>query len=172
MLSDVHKSFLDAGSDAITTNSYGVTPGVGFSEAEITKHVATAGKIARDVANAYSTQKLVLGSLGPLVESYRPDLILDPPEKGVKMYTTVAETLSPYVDVFIAETMSCVKESSQAIKAVGRLNKDNRCPMIVSYTLDSDGNLRDGDPATNAVEKTLAMSRENNVECKHLFYTG
>ena len=47
-LQQVHSSFVEAGADAITTNSYGIVPGVGFSIAEIQQHVATAGRLARE----------------------------------------------------------------------------------------------------------------------------
>jgi S-methylmethionine-dependent homocysteine/selenocysteine methylase len=93
ILEQVHTSFLQSGSNFITTNSYGVVPGVGFKEEEITTYLQLAGQIARQaVINYYDactwtrTEQQekeeillprihVLGSLGPLVESYRPDLI-------------------------------------------------------------------------------------------------
>jgi methionine synthase I (cobalamin-dependent) len=179
ILADVHRSFLDAGADAITTNSYGVVPGVGFTTDEIHKHVTTAGCIAREVVdnyfqNAISNQpkkKLVLGSLGPLLESYRPDKLMEAQE-GIQMYGVIARALHPYVDVFIAETMSSVEEASQAIQAVGQLiaeqNIDTSCqtPMIVSYTLDSHGRLRDGESATSAVTRTLDLCKAHQTERK------
>ena len=166
-MADVHRSFLQAGADAITTNSYGVVPGVGFSTSEIETHVATAGRIARQVANEYNSgsKKFVFGSLGPLVESYRPDKIMEAQE-GTQVYTKMAAALAPFVDVWIAETMSCVEESSQAIAAVGQLNEEQQKPMLVSYTLNSQGQLRNGESATSAVTKTLDVCRENQVECK------
>ena len=188
-LADVHRSFLEGGSDGITTNSYGVVPGVGFSSVDMVQHVATAGRIARQVVEDFgksndthestttTTQqpKLVLGSLGPLLESYRPDKLMDP-EEGIRMYGIIAKALLPFVDAFIAETMSCVEESSLAIRAVAQLQVKNKkeeesletsCrPMMVSYTLGSDGNLRDGESATSAVSKTLELCQEHRVECK------
>lgn len=180
-LADVHRSFLAAGSMAITTNSYGVTPGVGFSSREIAEHVTTAGRIARQVAEDFSKSndsnepKLVLGSMGPLLESYRPDKLMDH-EEGVQVYGVIAKSLLPFVDIFIAETMSCVKESSQAIQAVAQLSNERKredgkpsslspCrPMLVSYTLGSDGNLWDGESATSAVSETLNLCQQHGVE--------
>lgn len=116
---------------------------------------------------------MVIGSLGPLVESYRPDLIMDPPSKGVQVYRVMAIALAPYVDCFIAETMSCVAEASQAIEAIGEIHADNKeqhCyrPMLISYTLSSTGELRDGESAPQALHKTLAKAQECNVECTFL----
>lgn len=164
-LADVHRSFLEAGSDAITTNSYGITPGVGFSEEEIDKYVATAGKIAREVVRKFPGGKLVFGSLGPLIESYRPDKLMEK-EDGVRVYKGMARSLAPFVDVFIAETMSCVKESEQVMLGVGQLDETDRRPLIVSYTLDSEGNLRDRDLACKAVREALAIARRNQIDCE------
>jgi methionine synthase I (cobalamin-dependent) len=175
VLADVHRSFLDAGADAITTNSYGVVPGVGFTSEEISKHVATSGRIARQVADSFQNdskpaKKLVLGSLGPLLESYRPDKLMEVQE-GIRMYGIIARALLPYVDVFLAETMSCVEEASQAIQAVGQLiaeqNTESGCrTMIVSYTLDSHGKLRNGESATSAVIRTLDLCKAHQMERK------
>jgi methionine synthase I (cobalamin-dependent) len=175
VLADVHRSFLDAGADAITTNSYGVVPGVGFTSEEINKHVTTAGRIARQVVDSFQNdnkpeKKLVLGSLGPLLESYRPDKLMEFQE-GIRVYGIIARALLPYVDVYIAETMSCVEEAKQAIHAVGQLiaeqNIELGCrTMIVSYTLDSHGQLRNGESATSAVTRTIDLCQAHRVERK------
>jgi len=55
----------------------------------------------------------VAGSLPPLSESYRPDLV---PDHGVArlIYDAMALALEPYVDLFICETMSSIGESMNA----------------------------------------------------------
>ena len=137
-LQRVHISFLQAGANAITTNSYGVTPGVGFEPNDITKYVALAGQIARQSVDEFvvvrddrtnddhhddtaddETIPYVFGSLGPLVESYRPDLIMKHDE-GVQIYKKICHSLSPYVDAYLAETMSCANESKQVVDAISR----------------------------------------------------
>ena len=179
VLAGVHRSFLEAGADAITTNSYGVVPGVGFTTDEISKHVATAGRIARAVVDNFNNDndndndkpnKLVLGSMGPLLESYRPDKLMKDPD-GIQMYGIIARALLSYVDMFIAETMSCVEEASQAIQVVGQLiaeeKNERHCrAMIVSYTLDSHGLLRNGESASSAVTRTLDLCKFHQVDRK------
>merc|ERR1711862_897786 len=86
ILNDVHQSFIQSGSDMITTNSYGIIPGAGFSKEDIKTYVDQAGKIAFESAkNNNGARSLVCGSLGPLVESYRPDLIMEH-KSGVEYY--------------------------------------------------------------------------------------
>jgi S-methylmethionine-dependent homocysteine/selenocysteine methylase len=150
-LKSVHKSFLAAGADAVTTNSYGVTPGVGFTLDEIAQYCATASRIARDAVTEHATaaratsttteeDRLVFGSLGPLLESYRADKILEH-GKGVAVYTRMAQAMAGSVDAFLAETLSSVEESMQAVQAIGDLPKSLRHPVMISYSLDENGNF-------------------------------
>jgi methionine synthase I (cobalamin-dependent) len=162
-LKHVHKSFVEAGSDAITTNSYGIVPGVGFSLPEIVKHVACAGKIARE---SVLPSTLVLASLGPLVESYRPDLIL-PHEEGVTTYAAMAKALAPYVDCFLAETISSYEECIQIVDAVDRLNPPDKRPLMASFTLDGNGTFRSGETVTDGISRLLDyVKNRQQVESK------
>eukprot|EP00980_Cylindrotheca_fusiformis_P011304 scaffold2599_cov125-Cylindrotheca_fusiformis.AAC.14 len=163
-LRSVHKSFLQAGALAVTTNSYGVVPGVGFTKVEERQeYIALSGKIAREAISSSSAASngFVFGSLGPLVESYRADLIKDY-EEGVEDYKVACAALLPYVDAFLAETMSCVKESAQAMGAVAAMDKS--IPMLLSYTLDAEGRLRDGVSVTQGIRDVLKVSQEKNIE--------
>mmetsp|Transcript_6310 Transcript_6310/g.9168 ORF Transcript_6310/g.9168 Transcript_6310/m.9168 type:complete len:376 (-) Transcript_6310:317-1444(-) len=161
-LKDVHRSFIDAGSNAITTNSYGITPGVGFSRDDIRKFVELAGKLARESLRD-EDDAIVFGSLGPLVESYRPDLVSEHSE-GVEYYKLMANALAPNIDCFLAETMSSVEESTQAIEAVGSIHSKLKVPMMVSYTLNSSGKIRSGEAVTDAIPEVLTFSREAGVD--------
>lgn len=161
-LKDVHRSFIDAGSDAITSNSYGVTPGVGFSRDDVVKYVGLAGQLARQ-STGEDESTLVFGSMGPLVESYRPDLVSEHAE-GVTYYMLMASALAPNVDCFLAETMSSVEESTQAVEAVGSLSSGERLPIMVSYTLNSAGKIRSGEAVIDAIPKIISFSDKQNVD--------
>lgn len=166
ILKDVHNSFLDAGSMAVTTNSYGIIPGVGFNLKQIEQYVTLSGKIARDCVDTHNdknkTKKLVFGSLGPLLESYRPDKLL-PYKQGVQIYQTMIHSLHPYVDCFLAETMSCLEESSQVLEACAKQNYKNK-PLLVSYTLRSDGKLRNGESVATCIDQLFTLSSQQNVQ--------
>jgi S-methylmethionine-dependent homocysteine/selenocysteine methylase len=112
----------------------------------------------------------VLGSLGPLVESYRPDLVMEH-ERGVAHYRVLVNALKPHVDGFLAETMGSVDEARQALDALWRCSCDWReaedeeqkkpvrrpVDCWVSFTLRSDGRLRDGTSVTESLEKLLDL---------------
>lgn len=179
VVEDVHRSFVKAGSQAITTNSYGITPGVGFTDGEEVKRlVGIAGQIARRAVTTSSSltpSALVLGSLGPLVESYRPDLIMNHAD-GVVAYQFAVHGLYPHIDVYLAETMSCVEEACQAIDAISIFycglkenDHDPKHPLLVSFTLNQDGNLRDGEAVVEAIPKVTeyAYRKKVNREYHH-----
>jgi len=176
VVEDVHKSFIDAGSQAITTNSYGITPGVGFTDGgEVKRLVGISGEIARRAVTGTSLSNpvaLVLGSLGPLVESYRADLIMKH-EDGVRAYRYPIEGLYPHVDVYVAETMSCFEEVCQAIDALSKFyqeltDSDNKRkhPILVSFTLDSEGRIRSGELIVDVIPKLVEYAHDKKVECK------
>lgn len=175
VLKQVHRSFLVAGSDTITTNSYGIIPGVGFSCEEIEYYCAIAGRLAKESVQQYNIEinqsegieaknrpPLVLGSLGPLVESYRADKIMERQE-GVRFYHSMITALSKYVDAFIAETLSSTEEAMQVIDALSNfnLNANHSIPLLVSFTVDSEGKLRIGEMPDSALLRLTSYIQES-----------
>lgn len=168
-LQQVHESFLQAGADAITTNSYGIVPGVGFALDDIAAHCATAGAIARNAVTNCKPSAFVIGSLGPLVESYRPDLIMSHQE-GASVYQRIIEALAPHVDAFLAETLSSVEESMQPINALATSSSERVLPpMLISYTLNSEGTLRSGENVVSAIPRILDYAQDRQVKGRWLF---
>lgn len=159
LLVDVHASFLRAGSDFITCNNYGVTPGVGFSEREMVQYADVAGRLAQEARRKFCATssrtdgnggRRVCGSLPPLLESYRADRVVDFNE-GVHLYSVIGSALVPHVDVFLAETLSSVAEAKMALVGV----QDYAKPVMVSFTLNSNGRIRSGERVAHAVNELL-----------------
>ena len=134
LVAEVHRDYVLAGADIITTNTYSTIPsylakaGMADRYLELT---ALAGGIAREVADAADREITVAGSIPPLEESYRPDLVM-PDELAQPIYRELASTLAPYVDVFFCETMSCTREARNAAAAVSQVSDK---PVYVSWTL-------------------------------------
>jgi S-methylmethionine-dependent homocysteine/selenocysteine methylase len=154
---EVHTLFLEAGAQCITTNSYGIVPGVGFTDhRDIEEHARTAGQLARTALDEFSSKedRFVLGSLGPLVESYRPDRILSRKE-GVSFYATLVRALQPFVDAFIAETLSTTEEAMQVLDAIAAYQKLSHSPLLLSFTVGSNGHLRSEEEVPLALSNLL-----------------
>jgi homocysteine S-methyltransferase len=156
-----HRNFIDAGASIITTNSYAVVPfhiGQPRFDAQGRELAALAGSVARETADKTGRPVTVAGSLPPALGSYRPDLFEE--NQSVAIHKTLIAGLSPYVDVWLAETQSSIAEVKAARKALG----DDPKPFWVSFTLDDEPEdgpaLRSGDAVADAVQAALEMNAQ------------
>ena len=135
---DVHRAYLEAGSDAVLTNTFGANKYAlarhGFSEK--VEEINTAGaQIARRAAGE---EKYVLGDIGPSGDFLQPLGTLRPDESK-QAFAAQAKALSAGgVDGFIIETMMAVDEVAIAIEAVKLVCGD--LPLLVSMAFDRAGN--------------------------------
>ncbi len=152
-----HESFAAAGSDILTTNNYAVVPfHIGekrFSD-EGARLTALSGQLAREVATSFGST--VAGSIPPLFGSYRPDLFI--PERAPALLKIIIDTLSPNVDLWLAETTSSIREAQAVVEA---LSDDDR-PLWLAFTLlDGEDSLekiprlRSGEKVINAVKSAI-----------------
>ena len=171
LVSDVHDSYIKAGSDIITTNTYSTIPSylsTADLENEYVKYTELAGEIARSAARAADKKVLVAGSIPPLSESYRFDLVPDADE-AIPIYENMARALLPYVDIFICETMSTMSESANALGAIRNVIGYDR-PVWVSWTLSEEPGkgLRNGESITDAFNHIDHLSADAFLfNCTH-----
>lgn len=150
-----HNDFIDAGADVIIANAYAVVPfHLGVERfGERGQELATlAGQLARDAADAASRPVRVAGSLPPLFGSYEPDKFR--PEEAPAMYDVLVAAQAPFVDVWIAETVSSIAEAEAIIAALDR--HDASAELWMSYTVPDDPPgetvaLRSGESIVDAV---------------------
>ena len=92
----------------------------------------------------------VAGSLPPLGESYRADLVPVDAE-AQPLYRQMVEALDPYVDLFICETMSSAREARNAASMARRHSSK---PVHVSWTLAeaAGAGLRSGESVAAALD--------------------
>ncbi|UTW05113.1 homocysteine S-methyltransferase family protein [Amphritea atlantica] len=158
IVKEVHKAYIDAGSEIITTNSYALVPfHIGedcFKErgAALAEQAAT---VAREAINETGRDHvLVAGSVAPLFGSYRADLYQ--PERVEEIAVPLITALNPHIDLWLNETQSLIAEPL-AIKAlVDRIDTDRK-PFWVSFTLEDAETteqplLRSGETVSAAVQ--------------------
>lgn len=151
---EVHRDYILAGAEVITTNSYGVVredlakDGIEDRAAELNRVAGQLAVDGRELAGPAGKNVRIAGSLPPLRGSYRPDLVA-PLEEIYPEYLEQVEALASYVDLFIAETMSSGAEGYAAALAAATTGK----PVWVSYTLHEDrsGRLRSEETVTEAI---------------------
>jgi len=168
----IHKDYIDAGADIITTNTFRTTrrtmrrANLPDRSAQLT---ANALELARTAREAFPDKQVyVAGSIAPLEDCYRPDLV--PPDKELREeHRELAERLANGgVDFILLETMNTIREAYAACKAAQETGKD----VVVSFICGKDENLLSGESLREAV-RTISELRPaafsvNCVSPRHL----
>jgi 5-methyltetrahydrofolate--homocysteine methyltransferase len=133
----IHKAFLEAGADAVLTNTFG---GNGFSLARHrlenrVRDINIAGaQLARKAAGS---AKYVLGDIGPSGDFLEPVGSLKPNQLSSVFADQAESLLAGSVDGFIIETMSAVEEEVLAVQAVKSTAPG--LPVLASMSFDKRG---------------------------------
>jgi len=131
IIKEIHKSYFDAGSDCVETNSFGGTKaklnkfGLGNKCYEFNK---AAAELAREVTPSGKFVAASIGSTGEMLEPYGDFSIQE-------CYDNYAEQMVALkdggVDVLCIETMMDLEEAKIALKAA---KENTSLPVIVSMT--------------------------------------
>ena len=155
----VHRAYIEAGAQVITSNSYAVVPfhiGEQRFAAEGEALAARAGQLARQAVVASGQPVRVAGSLPPLFGSYRPDLF--EPARVDEVLQPLIRGLAPHVDLWLAETQSSLAE----VRAIATGLPDDGKPLWLSFTLkdedvDEIPRLRSGEPVAEAAQLAVEL---------------
>ena len=167
---EIHREYIDAGATVITTNNYATIPsylgkaGMEDRYRELTK---LAAQLARRAVTESGKDAVVAGSLPPLEESYRADLVPSP-EVARPIYQGIVEALRDDVDLYICETMSSAKEAHTAAGAA--LAHGQGKPVYVAWTLNEipGRGLRSGESVKEAVDALAGLDIEGYLfNCTH-----
>ena len=159
---NVHKDYIDAGSDIITTNTFRTTSRT-FIKAGYTQKDAgliskqcfdMAIKAAKHARNGKTT--LIAGSIAPLEDCYETD---DFPGKQIatKELREISESMvKSGVDIMLFETMGCFEEIESALNVSDNIN----IPRWLSIVLKDKHHILDG---TN-VKKVINLATKKKIE--------
>ena len=153
---DIHADYIRAGAEVITTNSYSTIPSYLEKHGLETRYeelARLAGSLAKTAVRRSNKAVQIAGSIPPLDESYRPDLIRSPDECR-PVYINLVKALLPNIDCFLCETMTSIQEASVAIEAVKSALGGRQIPILVSLSLKEapSGLLRSGESVENAAQ--------------------
>lgn len=152
-----HTDFIEAGADVIIANTYAVVPfhlGADVFSRRGAELGALAGSLAREAADAAGRPIRVAGSLPPLFGSYEPQKFR--PAEAPALLDVLIEAQAPFVDLWIAETVSSIAEAVAVIEAVDRHGEVPQ-EIWMSFTVPDDPpgdevRLRSGESIDNAVD--------------------
>jgi len=137
VVSDIHRSYFEVGSDAVLTNTFGANKYAlgrhGLAE-EASKINSAGAQIARRAAGE---GKYVLGDIGPSGDFLEPLGNLKPEELKEAFAQQAKALLDGGVDGFIIETMTALDEVTIAIEAVKSIG--GAVPVLASMSFDRAG---------------------------------
>ncbi|MCL2820144.1 MAG: homocysteine S-methyltransferase family protein [Oscillospiraceae bacterium] len=133
-VAEVHKMYVEAGSDIICTNTFG-TSTLAIEKADYTAtEIATAAVgIAKRASGGKAKISLDIGPTGQLLEPYG-DLEFETAYDAFKEMAIAGEKAG--ADFISIETMSDLEELKAAMTAVG---ENTKLPMLVTMTFEKNG---------------------------------
>lgn len=146
----IHDDYFAAGATVATTNTYAIhhdrLERFGLDGQFAALHAAALAA-AQDARAAHGSGRIA-GSIGPLVATYRDDVVL-PVDEAAPKVAEIAHLLAPHVDVILLETLSTVAQAEGALKGAVQAGK----PVWLSVSVhDRQGHLlRSGEPLTDLV---------------------
>lgn len=137
IISDIHRSYLEAGSDAVLANTFGANKYAlgrhGFAE-EAVRINTTGAQIARRAAGE---ERFVLGDIGPTGDFLQPLGNLEPEELKDAFAAQAQALLTGGADGFIIQTMTALDEATIAIEATKSVG--GGLPVFASMAFDRVG---------------------------------
>ncbi len=130
-----HENFIDADADIITTNAYAVVPyHIGQERFDIQgiELAALSGQLAKQAVEKSEKDIRIAGCLPPALGSYHPENFDEPIAREI--WSRLIKAQEPFVDVWLAETLSRLVEAKLALDLLENTDK----PIWLSFTLIDD----------------------------------
>ena len=156
---DIAKSYIDAGSDMVETNSFGGSK-YKLANYGLQDKVFELNKAAAEISRKAATNKYVLGSIGPTGK-----ILMMGEVTSVDLYEAFKEQAMALeaggADAIMIETMTDMEEAVQAIKAA----KENTaceifCTMAFDKTIQGDIRTMVGVSPADMVEQIIDAGAE------------
>jgi methionine synthase I (cobalamin-dependent)/5,10-methylenetetrahydrofolate reductase len=150
LVKEVHRDYLNAGADALETNTFGANKfrlAIHGLDAKVYEINVAGAQLAKAVAKdaAY-----VAGSVGPLGVQLEPLGKLSYDEAKDAFVGQIKGLIDGGVDLIVLETFGLIEELVQGVRAVRKLQKD--IPIIAQVTMNGEGNLLSGEPLERFVD--------------------
>ncbi len=130
IISGIHESYYNAGSDMCQTNTFGSTP-LNLSHHNLESRIEEIIENAlENITKIRPSKRLIVGDIGPTGE-FRPPVGNASSDQWYSSFLTQVKLLEAGVDLWHIETISDLEEILAAIKAVREVSKK---PVIASIT--------------------------------------
>ena len=154
VLRQVHRDYLAAGADILTANTFRThrraLAGSGHDACELTRRaVATA----QEAIAEFGRPARVAGSVAPLEDCYRPDLVPPADECRAEHAERIQHLVEAGVDLLLIETMTSIREAVVAAELATRTGR----PTWVSFVCDREGRILSGESVAVAAERLMPL---------------
>tara|TARA_B110000014_G_C20126592_1_gene600827 strand:+ start:5819 stop:6679 length:861 start_codon:yes stop_codon:yes gene_type:complete len=163
LLLNIHKEYINAGANYITTNTFRTTTRAykktGLSTIQANKLAKKSMHAAISIAKKAAENKTIkiLGSIAPLEDCYSPQLFPGV-ENAKNEFSIIAKWLKEGgVDGYILETMNNIIETQTCLEVL----QDYKLPVWVSFNLFDPHHIQSGE----TLEKAIDMTANFNVDC-------
>jgi len=123
---------------------------LGYSAADLEEANRKAIRLLRDVKAIYEaprTKMVISGCVGPRGDGYEPGKVMSPDEAQAYHSQQIRIFAEEKVDMVSAMTMTNIEEAIGVVRAA----QDSGLPVVISFTVETDGNLPTGDSIGNAI---------------------
>ncbi|HEC79372.1 MAG TPA: hypothetical protein ENI34_09600 [candidate division WOR-3 bacterium] len=155
---NIQKAYVDAGADAILTNTFSANP-MNIESKSLNRVIKKGVMIAKRAAGK---RAFVIGDVGPLGELIKPygDFSFD---EAYRVFYSIIRILSKAgVKIFLLETFTSIIEAKAAFHAARKFSDD----VFVSFSLQDNGRTLMGElPETIAVTFEALGARAVGINC-------
>lgn len=169
LVTQIHQDYLEAGADICVTNTFRTTPRA-YSKVNRSKEEARASmhasvEAARKAQEAVDRPTFVAGSYTTLEDCYEPDLVPSRQELMKEHFELVEWLKEEGVDFLLPETINSLQEAEIMVQAASQ----SGLPFFVSFVVSENGQLLDGTPLEEVLEKTDTDGRFGvSLNCRAL----
>lgn len=150
IITSIHRQYLEVGATLITTATFRTTSRVyaKLHQHEIASDLnSRAVQCARDAIGGREN-KFIAGSVAPLEDCYRPDLVPDKENLYSEHREQIRWLIDAGVDVLLFETMNTVQEAV----ICSRIASELQFPFFTSVVCNTPGQLLSGELITGVVD--------------------
>jgi enediyne biosynthesis protein CalE2 len=160
-VAEVHRAHVRSGARVLTANTFRTTRvalaagGMAERAEELTGIAVRLARTALMITRPMGAV-LVAGSIGPVMDCYRPDLVPYDETLRLEHAMHVRNLLKAGVDLAIVETMGTIREAEAALGAC----RAGGLPAFVSFACRPSGDLLSGDSLRQAAHRVADFGPE------------
>ncbi len=149
----IHQEYLSAGAELLTTVTFRTTGRVygQIGRPERARELTTLAVRCAQEAIGDRQDAFIAGSVAPLEDCYRPDLVPDDAALTQEHAEQLDWLIADGVDCLLFETMNSIREAT----ICAELARDRSFPFFVSFVTDSPETILSGESLQEAVQAVI-----------------